>query len=122
MVVVLVGPERVRAPFVNRPILRLAELGYGIFLVHYLVAVYLARTLLHLPQNGSLYVAAAYFVIVMAASAAFAYCSLRFVERPTRAWAGRRLAADHQPPRHSSSDQETPVPGTIPAAPLPPSP
>jgi peptidoglycan/LPS O-acetylase OafA/YrhL len=122
MVVVLVGPERVRTPFVNRPILRLAELGYGIFLIHYLVAAYLAQRALHLPQHGSLYVAAAYFVIVMSVSALFAYCSLRFVERPATAWVGRRMASDREGPTPSGGEQEAQVAAAVPAAQMRPSP
>jgi peptidoglycan/LPS O-acetylase OafA/YrhL len=104
MLLVLVGPERARSPFVNAPIRRLAELGYGIFLIHYLVAIYLCVMVLDLPQNGSLYVALAYYVIVLPVSALFAYCSLRFVERPARAWVSRRLETDREAPARMSAE------------------
>ena len=122
MLVVLIGPTLMRKPFVNAPVRRLGELGYGIFLVHYLIAVYLGVMVLHLPQDGSAQAAASYFVVVLAVSALFSFCSLRFIERPARARAVYRLATEQETPTHSDREEEAAVARTVGTTPLRPSP
>ncbi|MBM3667141.1 MAG: acyltransferase [Actinobacteria bacterium] len=104
MLVVLLGPPFLQRPFVNAPIRRLAELSYAIFLIHVVVGIYLGVMVLDLPRDGTLADVALFYVVVLTASILYAYASLRFVERPARAWA-RRLTAPAAP----SAPRQTPT-------------
>jgi peptidoglycan/LPS O-acetylase OafA/YrhL len=115
MSVILLGPQAVQRPFTNAPIRRLGELSYGIFLIHYIVAVYVGVVVLGIPADGSWGSAAALFAVALAGSALFAYLSLRFVERPARAWVARRLATDRAA---QAVPEEAPAARPVPAAPL----
>ena len=100
---ILLGPLALQRPFANRATRRLAELGYGIYLIHYLVIVYADRYL-DLPDPaapGSFLLLSA---IVLAISLLYAVASRRWVEVPAREWAGRWPRRLHPPSPSQSPD------------------
>ncbi|MGZ5347648.1 MAG: acyltransferase family protein [Solirubrobacterales bacterium] len=94
MAVIVLGPALLSRPFANRVADELAELSYGLYLIHYAIAVYLCGVVLDLPRTGSLADAALWLAVALPPSFAFAYLSARFVERPAQAWARRPRAGD----------------------------
>jgi peptidoglycan/LPS O-acetylase OafA/YrhL len=119
ILVVLLGPPLLQRPFVNEPVRRLAELSYGIFLIHAVVGTYLGVMVLHLPNHGTLADVALCFVVVLAVSSLYAYISLRFVERPVRAWARRFIVPAPPPSRPAALESPASLPANA-AAPLAP--
>jgi peptidoglycan/LPS O-acetylase OafA/YrhL len=95
MAAIAVGPLWMQRPFVYRPVRRLAELSYSLYLIHFVVAIYVGLELLDLPTNGTPATVALWFAVVLPLSLGYAYLASRFVERPARRW-GRRLA-DRRP-------------------------
>ena len=99
MAAIALGPYWIKAPFVDRRIRWVADQSYGIYLIHYVVALYVGASLLSLPTDGSVSAIALWFGVVLLVSAAYAYLVRRFVEQPARNWARRyshgreRLAA-----------------------------
>ncbi len=96
MAAIALGPFWIRAPFANRPTRSLAELSYAIYLIHLVVALYIGGSLLSLPTDGSIGAVALWFGVVLPVSVLYAYAMVRFVERPSRAWA-RRTALPSRP-------------------------
>lgn len=92
MAAIALGPLWMQAPFVNRPTRSLAELSYGIYLIHLVAAAYLGGSLLSLPTDGSIGAVALWFGVVLPASLLYAFLMVRFVERPARGW-GRRATS-----------------------------
>jgi peptidoglycan/LPS O-acetylase OafA/YrhL len=92
--VVVLGPALWARPFAGRVARELTELSYGLYLIHYVVAVYVGERLLDLPKDGTLGTIALWIAVVIPPSFAFAYLSLRFVERPARKWAARPRDAE----------------------------
>lgn len=83
-----------QAPFANRPIRWLADISYGIYLIHYPLLAALVATV-SLPDGGSIGDFVVWSVIVLAGTIAYGYASARILERPIRRWAhrfGRRAA------------------------------
>jgi peptidoglycan/LPS O-acetylase OafA/YrhL len=89
MAAIALGPLWMQAPFVNRPTRSLAELSYGIYLIHLVAAAYIGGSLLSLPTDGSIGAVALWFGVVLPASLLYAFLMVRLVERPVRAWARR---------------------------------
>lgn len=86
---ILIGPLALQRPFANPVTRRLAELGYGIYLIHFLVLVYAARYLdLSDPTAPEAFLVLS--AIVLLISLAYAAASRRWVELPAREWARRR--------------------------------
>ena len=97
-------------PFVNRTTKWLAELSYGVYLIHWLLIIYLYE-FSGLPSNGTLADLALWTAIVLPPSLLFAALSRRWFELPIQRWVLRRTAAP--PPIGGSSRR--------PAAPVRPS-
>jgi peptidoglycan/LPS O-acetylase OafA/YrhL len=87
MAAVALSPYWIKFPFANRGIRRMADQSYGIYLIHYVVALYVGATLLSLPTDGSARAVALWLGVVVPLSAVYAYLMRRFIEQPTRAWA-----------------------------------
>jgi peptidoglycan/LPS O-acetylase OafA/YrhL len=105
---VMIGPLWMQRPFANRPMRRLAELSYGVYLIHMLFITYLA-TVAGMPQSGSLADLLLWTILVVPASLVWAYMSRRFVEIPARrriedAFAPRTPS---EPPGEASRSGET---------------
>lgn len=86
MASIALAPLWLQRPFDNAPARRLAELSYGIYLIHLVICWYVCIIWLDLPRDGSLRAALLWFGIVIPASIAYAYVSRRFVELPARDW------------------------------------
>ncbi|MGA7397539.1 MAG: acyltransferase [Solirubrobacterales bacterium] len=86
MVATALGPNIWRMPFENRPIRKLGDISYGIYLAHVVFMVYLG-TLLDLPVDGSLTTLLLWILVVVPPSVLYGYLSARFLEQPIRRWA-----------------------------------
>jgi peptidoglycan/LPS O-acetylase OafA/YrhL len=109
MATIALGPLWMQAPFVNRPTRSLAELSYGIYLIHLVIAAYIGGSLLSLPTDGSIGAVTLWFGVVLPASLLYALLMVRIVERPVRAWArrasrpSRRVGAQAAPAASAST-------------------
>jgi peptidoglycan/LPS O-acetylase OafA/YrhL len=77
------------SPFANRAVRRLGEVSFGLYLIHIPIGLY-AVTALGLPRDGSVGAVALWSFVIVPPALAYAYASLRLVERPGRRW-GRSL-------------------------------
>lgn len=104
---IALAPAWLQRPFDSAPARRLAELSYGIYLIHLVICWYVCLVWLDLPRDGSLGAALAWFAVVIPSSIAYAYLSRRFVELPAKRWIlslrGKRAHAI-APPRLRHSD------------------
>ncbi len=102
-------PGRVRTVLSNPRVRLLADISYGVYLIH-AVLLWTISTQLSpphddfLPKDGSLRTFAIMLVLVLPLSLLYGYLSTRFVEQPIRRWAHRygrrrqeRPAADPAP-------------------------
>jgi peptidoglycan/LPS O-acetylase OafA/YrhL len=81
MAAIALGPLWIQRPFANRPIAKLAELSYGIYLIHFIVIVYLGRYAT-LADDGSLGALLVWCGFVVPLSVLYALGSKRTVEDP----------------------------------------
>ena len=88
----ILGPVWMLKPFVNRTTKWLAELSYGVYLIHWLLIIYLYE-FAGLPSNGTLGDLAVWTAIVLPPSLLFAALSRRWFELPIQRWALGRTAA-----------------------------
>lgn len=86
---IALAPVWLRRPFDNAPARKLAELSYGIYLIHLVVCAYVCVALLGLPTDGSLEAVTLWFAVAVSISVVYAWLSLRYVESPARLWARR---------------------------------
>jgi peptidoglycan/LPS O-acetylase OafA/YrhL len=86
MASIALAPLWLQRPFDNAPARQLAELSYGIYLIHLVVCWYVGIMWLDLPRDGSARAALLWFGVVLPISVAYAFLSRRFVERPARRW------------------------------------
>lgn len=86
MASIILSPLWLQRLFANRPAARIAELSYGIYLIHLVVAWYVGLVWLDLPRDGSLKAALLWFGVVLPISIAYAWGSRRFVELPVKRW------------------------------------
>ncbi len=86
MASIVLGPVWLQRPFDNAPARKLAELSYGLYLIHLVVGWYVCIIWLHLPTDGTLRAAALWFGVVLSISLAYSYITRRFVEVPAREW------------------------------------
>jgi peptidoglycan/LPS O-acetylase OafA/YrhL len=93
---IALAPFWLRAPFDNAPVRKVAELSYGIYLIHLVVCAYVCSALLGLPTDGSLKAVTSWFGVAVAVSVAYAYVSLRYVEAPFRRRARRQIKERQQ--------------------------
>jgi acetyltransferase len=93
--IVILGPIWMQRPFVNRITSRLAELSYGVYLIHIPLVIY-AASVLGLPRDGSLWALAVWIAVIVPPSLLFAALSRRYVERPILEWVKWRLLPSAQ--------------------------
>lgn len=86
---VVIGPAWLSRPFVSRTTARLAELSYGVYLIHYVVIIYAVR-LIAPPSEGTFADFAVWTAVVVPPSLLFAWLSRRFIELPVLAWVRSR--------------------------------
>ena len=86
MASIVLAPVWLQRPFDNAPVRRLAELSYGIYLIHLVICWYVCLVWLDLPRDGSVRAALLWFGVVIPTSIAYAYLSRRFVELPAKRW------------------------------------
>jgi peptidoglycan/LPS O-acetylase OafA/YrhL len=79
---ILVGPLWLQRPFNAKPARKLAELTYGLYLIHLPVAIVVGAVLPQLPTDGSPVAVAAWLGIVLSLSLMYAKFTRRFFERP----------------------------------------
>ncbi len=91
MGVVLLGPLWLARPFANRIAARLAELSYGIYLIHWVLIMY-AVDLLDLPRDGTITALAVWFAVILPPALIYAALSRRYLELPVLRWVRRRRA------------------------------
>jgi peptidoglycan/LPS O-acetylase OafA/YrhL len=95
MVALTFAPARLQRPFTHPAVRWLADISYGIFLYHLIVA-YLAGQMFTLSTDGSLGAFAAWCGLVIPVTVLAGYASARYLEQPIRRWAhryGRRVQA-----------------------------
>jgi peptidoglycan/LPS O-acetylase OafA/YrhL len=97
MAVIILGPVWMRRPFVNRPTAKLAELSYGVYLIHIVLVLY-AAAVLHLPEDGSLGALAIWCAVIIPPSLLYAAVTRRWVELPIQRWIRTRRAGRRAPP------------------------
>ncbi len=100
-VALALAPRPLQRPFANRPMRWLADISYGIYLIHWAV-IWFALAELDLSRAGTVGAALAWTVLVYSGSIAYAYVSARVVEQPVRRWAhrfGRRAQTAAAPGR-----------------------
>jgi peptidoglycan/LPS O-acetylase OafA/YrhL len=82
-------------PFANGVIRKIADVSYGVYLIHFAVIFFALREF-SLPRDQTVWAVVAWSVVVFPISLAYGYVSARFLERPIRRWAhqfGRREQA-----------------------------
>lgn len=106
MASVILAPLWMQRAFANRPAAKLAELSYGIYLIHLVAAWYIGLVWLDLPRDGSPKAALLWFGTVLPISIAYSWVSRRFVEVPVKRWvlSGRRSSGSITAPRLRHSD------------------
>jgi peptidoglycan/LPS O-acetylase OafA/YrhL len=102
MVALALSPAWMQWPVANGGIRRIADISYGVYLIHFAVIFFLLHEF-SLPHDRSLGAVLLWAVIVFPVSLAYGYLSARFLEQPIRRWAhrfGRReqAAADARAP------------------------
>jgi peptidoglycan/LPS O-acetylase OafA/YrhL len=103
MTLVMVGlaftSPALQAPFAHPLVRKLADISYGVFLIHVVIIWYLLGRL-QIAEDGSLGSFATLAAIVVPLALLYGYLSARFLEQPIRRWAhrfGRRGQAGARP-------------------------
>jgi peptidoglycan/LPS O-acetylase OafA/YrhL len=99
MVALAFASPRLQVPFAHPIVRRLADISYGVFLIHVVIIWYLLGRF-SLAEDGSLGTFATLAVVVVPLSILYGYVSARFLEQPIRRWAhrfGRRAQAGSGP-------------------------
>jgi peptidoglycan/LPS O-acetylase OafA/YrhL len=97
MAVIVLGPVWMRRPFVNRPTAWLAELSYGVYLIHIVLVVY-AVSLFHLPEDGTLGALAIWVAVIVPPSLLYAAVTRQWFELPIQRWVRARRGTRRAPP------------------------
>lgn len=95
MVSTALGARRLQAPFAADRVRELGDISYGIYLSHFLMAIYFG-SLLSLPTNGTVQSLLIWTAAVVPASVLYGYVSARYLEQPIRRWA-RQYGAGRAP-------------------------
>jgi peptidoglycan/LPS O-acetylase OafA/YrhL len=86
MAAIALGPIWLRAPFESRGTRALADSSYGLYLIHFPIAIYLGAVVLSLPNDGSPGAVALWFAAVVPLSLLYAYVVRRLAEQRARSW------------------------------------
>jgi peptidoglycan/LPS O-acetylase OafA/YrhL len=108
MAAIALGPAWLLWPFVNRPVRRLGELSFGLYLMHVPIGLYAAAAL-GLPSDGGLGTVALWVAVVFPASLVYPYASLRLVERPARRWGRGFEQREAAPTRPAAASARAPL-------------
>jgi peptidoglycan/LPS O-acetylase OafA/YrhL len=112
MASIVLAPVWLQRPFDNAPSRKLAELSYGIYLIHLVVCWYVGLVWLDLPRDGSVRAALLWFGLVIPISIAYAFLSRRYVELPVR----RRVLSSRQGRRPDDApNRVAPLPANNPS-------
>ncbi len=82
------APRWLQAPVANRVVTWLADISYGVYLIHFAV-IFLVLHDFGLSNDGSVLTVLEWSAIVYPLSIAYAWASARYLERPARRWAHR---------------------------------
>jgi peptidoglycan/LPS O-acetylase OafA/YrhL len=98
---------RLQAPFAHPAVRWLAEISYGVFLIH-VVVIWFFDGRFSPPNDGSLGAFLILAAVVVPVSLLYGYLSARFLEQPIRRWAHRygRRAQEERPPPPSPGPAE----------------
>ena len=88
MVALSLAPAWMQWPVANGAIRRIADVSYGVYLIHFAVIFFALREF-SLPQDRSVWAVVSWSLVVFPVSLAYGYLSARFLERPIRRWAHR---------------------------------
>jgi peptidoglycan/LPS O-acetylase OafA/YrhL len=103
ILLVVCAPLWLQRPFANRITDRLADLSYGVYLIHWVLVLYL-HEFTDLPAGGSLLDLTIWVAVVVPPSLLFASLSRRWLELPISAWVRRRLDASPRLDRPVAAD------------------
>ena len=88
MIALTMIPARLQSPFAHPAVAFLAEISYGVYLIH-VVLIWAATNAFNPVKDGSIEATLLWFAIVLPPSLCYGYLSARFVENPIRRWAHR---------------------------------
>jgi peptidoglycan/LPS O-acetylase OafA/YrhL len=88
LVAVTLAPARVQWPFTAPAIRWVGDVGYAVYLIHFVVIWFYSREL-SLGRDGSVGTVLLWLALVLPVTLIYAYLSGRFVEAPIRRWAHR---------------------------------
>jgi peptidoglycan/LPS O-acetylase OafA/YrhL len=88
MVAVTLAPARLQWPFTAPAVRWVGDVGYAVYLIHFVVIWFYSREL-SLGTDGSVGTVLAWLALVLPVTLLYAYLSGRFVEAPIRRWAHR---------------------------------
>jgi acetyltransferase len=88
MVALALSPAWMQWPVANGGIRRIADISYGVYLIHFAVIFFALREF-SLPHDRSLWAVVVWSLIVFPVSLVYGYLSARFLEQPIRRWAHR---------------------------------
>ena len=101
--VVIVGPLWLQRPFANRVTDKLADLSYGVYLIHLVIVIW-ALYYFDLPNDGTLGDLAIWFAAVVPLSLLYAAITRRWVEIPARDWIEARLLRPRRPAADAAAE------------------
>jgi len=90
MGVFVFAPLWLQRPFANRITDKLAELSYGVYLIHMVIVIW-AVSYSPLPRNGTIGALVQWFAAIVPLALLYAAVTRRFVELPARRWIEARL-------------------------------
>jgi peptidoglycan/LPS O-acetylase OafA/YrhL len=90
MGIIVLGPLWLQRPFANRFMDKLAELSYGVYLIHMVIVTWVAAYA-GLPRNGTLGALVIWFAVIVPPALIYAAVTRRIVEIPARRWIEARL-------------------------------
>ena len=105
-------PRRIQSPFTHPAVSFLAEISYGVYLIH-VVLIWAITTIFDPTKDGSIEATLFWFAAVVPLALGYGYLSARFVEQPIRRWA-HRFARRPQP---EGGPEKEPAPAAGPGVP-----
>lgn len=100
---IILGPLWIQRPFANRAVTRIAELSFGIYLIHLPIAVFAAQ-LFTISQTGGILLFGLWCAVVLPPATLYAWCSRKWVGQPSiravERWIARRRSRAPLPGEH----------------------